>query len=83
MKRVHPTQKPVGLLEEIISDYTERGDIVFDPYLGSGSTLIACERTNRVCYGMEIDPHYVDVIVRRWQEYTGQTAETADGKTIA
>ena len=49
--------------------------IVVDPFLGSGSTLIACEKTNRKCYGMEIDPHYCDVIVKRWEDYTGNKAE--------
>lgn len=74
-ERVHPTQKPVGLLSEIIKDYSEENHTVLDPYLGSGSTLIACEQTNRVCYGMELDPAYVDVIIQRWENFTGQKAK--------
>ena len=50
-------------------------EVVVDIFLGSGSTLIACEKTNRKCYGMEIDPHYCDVIVKRWEDYTGNKAE--------
>ena len=53
---------------------------VYDPFIGSGSTLIACEKTNRKCYGMEIDPHYCDVIIKRWEDYTGKVAKL-DGKT--
>ena len=51
---------------------------VFDPFLGSGSTLIACEKLKRKCYGMEIDPHYCDVIVKRWEEFTGNKAERVE-----
>ena len=72
-KRVHPTQKPVGLFTEIFKDFDFKN--CFDGFLGSGSTLIACEKTNRKCYGMEIDPHYCDVIVKRWEDYTGNKAE--------
>jgi DNA modification methylase len=56
---------------------TRRGDIVLDPFLGSGSTLMACERTGRRCHGLELDPLYCDVIVRRWQTYTGGVARIA------
>ena len=72
-KRYHPTQKPVGLFVDIFNDM--EFITCFDPFLGSGSTLIACEKTNRKCYGMEIDTHYCDVIVKRWEEYTGNKAE--------
>ena len=72
--RVHPTQKPVGLLAQVIEDYTDRDAIVLDVYAGSGSTLIACEKTNRKCRMMEIDCVYVDVIIRRWETFTGQKA---------
>ena len=72
--RVHPTQKPVGLLADMIIDYTKENNIILDCYLGSGSTLIACEATNRICYGMELDPGYCDVIVQRWENYTGKKA---------
>jgi len=70
---MHPTQKPVALGVKAISNHN--ADTVLDLFLGSGSTLIACEKTNRKCYGMEIDPHYCDVIVKRWEEYTGNKAE--------
>jgi len=69
--RVHPTQKPVGLFSEIIKDYSKENHTVLDPYLGSGSTLIACEQTNRICYGMELDPAYIDVIITRFINYVG------------
>jgi len=69
----HPTEKPITLLYEIIEN-TE-GESVLDPFLGSGSTLIACEQTNRICYGVEIDPHYCDVVVKRYEQFTGKKAE--------
>ena len=69
---LHPTQKPVELLEEVIQ-WTE--GIVVDPFLGSGTTLIAAEKTARKCYGMELDPKYCDVIVKRWEDFTGKKAE--------
>ena len=53
---------------------SDKDDIVIDPFGGSGSTLIACEKTNRICYMMELDPKYCDVIIKRWEEYTGQKA---------
>lgn len=69
----HPTQKPVALAERAIGNHKARS--VLDLFLGSGSTLIACEKTGRRCYGMEIDPVYCDVIVKRWEDFTGNTAE--------
>ena len=74
LKRCHPTQKPVGLAIWCFENYSKREDIILDLFLGSGSTLIACEKTGRVCYGMEIDPVYCDVIVQRWEKFTGKTA---------
>jgi DNA modification methylase len=71
---LHPTVKPVALVADAIMDVTARGDIVLDPFLGSGTTVIAAERTGRVCYGMEIDPEYMDTTIRRWQSFTGLTA---------
>ena len=68
----HPTVKPTALLADALLDVTARGDIVIDPFLGSGFTLIAAERTGRRCRGVEIDPLYVDVIVRRYQAETGR-----------
>jgi len=71
----HPTQKPVELATKAIINSSKQGDSVLDLYMGSGSTLIACEQTNRICYGMEIDPGYVDVIIQRWENYTGKKAK--------
>lgn len=80
---MHPTVKPVALVADCILDCSHRGDIVLDAFLGSGSTLIASERTGRVCRGIEIDPLYVDTAVRRWQKFTGATAvRAADGRTF-
>ena len=73
-KRIHPTQKPIALAEWSFSNYGNP-KVVLDVFLGSGSTLIACEKTNRKCYGMEIDTNYCDVIVKRWEDYTGNKAE--------
>lgn len=70
----HPTRKPVELIAELIRDVTDIGDVVADSFLGSGTALIACERTRRVCHGMELDPLYVDTIVRRWEQFTGKQA---------
>ena len=73
--RIHPTQKPVGLLSHILERYSNEDDIVLDPYLGSGSTLIAAEQTKRICYGIEIDPYYCDQIITRWENITKQKAK--------
>jgi DNA modification methylase len=70
----HPTVKPTAMLEDALLDLTNRGDIVIDPFLGSGSSLIAANKTGRVCRGIELDPLYVDVIVRRYQTVTGDDA---------
>ena len=78
-ERVHPTQKPVGLLINILNDYTDVNMNILDLYGGSGSTLIACEETNRNCYMMEIDPYYCQVIINRWEEFTGKKAEKIGG----
>lgn len=71
---LHPTVKPVQLVADAILDCTARGEIVVDSFLGSGSTLIAAERVGRFCYGMEVDPLYADVAIRRWQRHTGDHA---------
>lgn len=68
----HPTQKPLGLIQRCIRNITHKGEIVVDPFLGSGTTLLASDIDGRVCFGMELDPRYVDVICRRWQTLTGQ-----------
>ena len=78
-ERVHPTQKPVGLLINILNDYSDINNNILDLYGGSGSTLIACEETNRNCYMMEIEPYYCQVIINRWEEFTGKKAEKIGG----
>jgi len=74
---LHSTVKPTAMIADAILDVTRRGDIVLDPFSGSGATLMACERTGRRCCGIELDPLYCDVIVRRWQAYTGGSARLA------
>jgi DNA modification methylase len=66
--------KPVALVADALLDCSARGDVVLDAFLGSGSTLIAAERTGRICYGIELDPLYVDTAIRRWQRHTGDHA---------
>jgi len=73
-ERFHPTQKPIGLLVAILTDYSKSNYKVLDLFGGSGSTLIACEKLNRKCYMMEIEPYYCDVIIERWQNFTGNRA---------
>jgi DNA modification methylase len=67
---LHPTTKPVALIADAIKDCTARGELVIDPFLGSGTTVIAAERSGRRCCGLELDPLYVDTIIRRWQRQT-------------
>ena len=62
--------KPVALIADAMRDCTRRDDIVLDPFMGSGTTIVAAERVGRRCYGLELDPHYVDVAIRRWQFFT-------------
>ena len=71
---LHPTVKPVALVADALLDCSAKGEIVLDGFLGSGSTLIATERTGRVCYGIELEPVYVDTAIRRWQRHTGDHA---------
>jgi DNA modification methylase len=71
---LHPTVKPVQLVADALLDCTMRDDLVLDPYLGSGSVLLAAERVGRTCFGIELDPLYVDAAIRRWQRHTGQEA---------
>jgi DNA modification methylase len=79
----HGAQKPVELMRRPILNNTVRGDIVYDPFLGSGTTLIAAASTDRICYGLDIDPRYVDVIVRRWQKFTGKAGVLeGDGRSF-
>ena len=70
----HPTPKPVAMIADALMDVSTRGDTVLDPFLGSGSTLIAAERVGRVARGIELDPRYVDLTIRRWQRSTGRSA---------
>lgn len=81
---VHPTCKPVTMIADALLDVSRRGEIVLDPFLGSGSTLIAAENVGRICIGNEIDPAYCDVAIRRWQKDTGRDAvNAANGETFA
>ena len=89
---MHPTVKPTALVADAIKDCSRRGGLVLDPFCGSGTILIAAERTGRKARALEIDPTYVDVAVRRWQTYTGKSAvlagsgetfETTEGRRIA
>lgn len=80
--KLHPTMKPIEICSRAIINSSKERDIVLDLFLGSGSTLIASEKTKRTCYGMEIDPHYVDVIVQRWVDYTGITKIKRNGEEI-
>jgi len=73
--KLHPTQKPVLLFETPILNHTLAGQICYEPFAGSGTQFVACEKLGRRCYGMEIDEHYCDVIIQRWQNFTGKTAE--------
>ena len=72
VERVHPTQKPVGLLEQMILEFTDEGDVILDLYGGSGSTLIACEKTNRKCLIMELSTDYCEIIENRYWDYVGK-----------
>jgi DNA modification methylase len=78
----HPTPKPVAMIADAILDVTARGELVLDPFLGSGSTMIAAERVGRTCGGIEVDPLYVDLTIRRWQRLTGEQAIREDGATF-
>ena len=71
---LHPTQKPVALAEEALDKTTKQNNLILDLFGGSGSTLIACQKTNRINYSMELDPKYCDVIIKRWQDFTGKQA---------
>ena len=76
--RVHPTQKPVGMLADILKDFSEENDSILDCFGGSGSTLIACEQLNRKCFMCELDEHYCSVIIKRWENFTGEKAVLLD-----
>jgi hypothetical protein len=74
----HPTVKPIALVSDLIKDSSHRGDAVLDAFCGSGTTLLATERTGRIGYGIEVDPVYVDLAVRRWEKMTGERAVHAE-----
>ena len=74
-KYLHGTQKPVQLSTRAIKNSSKENDLVLDVFGGSGSTMIACEKTNRKCYTIELDPAFCDVIIKRWEDYTGKKAE--------
>jgi DNA modification methylase len=79
----HPAQKPIELMRRPILNHLRRGEFVYDPFMGTGTTLAAAESTDRVCAGIELDPKYVDVTVRRWQLMTGKRATLdGDGRTF-
>jgi site-specific DNA-methyltransferase (adenine-specific) len=83
VRSVHPATFPVGLPGEYIKSMSDDGDVVIEPFCGSGTTLIACEQLGRRCYGMELEPKYVDVIINRWEQFTGQKAVLLNGNDEA
>jgi DNA modification methylase len=79
----HPTQKPLELMRRPMLNHTKRGELVYDPFSGSGTTMMAAEVTGRICYGIDIDPKYTDVAVLRWQHFTGLEATLeGSGRTL-
>ena len=80
---MHPTVKPIALVADAILDCTKPNDLVLDPYLGSGTTLLAAERTGRRCCGIELDPLHVDTGIERWQRMTNRQAHNLAGETFA
>lgn len=80
--RLHTTQKPVALAEWFFENWGNKKNLIADLFIGSGSTIIACEKTNRKCYGMELDPKYCDVTIKRWQDFTGKKAIHENGSTF-
>ena len=78
--KLHPTMKPIELIANALNNSTKQNDTVLDLFGGSGSTLIACEQLNRKCYMMELDPHYIDVIIQRWENFTGKKAKKIEGE---
>ena len=80
---LHPTVKPIAMVADALLDCSAPKDIVLDPFLGSGTTLLAAEKTERVCYGLEVSPKYVDVSIRRWQNLTGlQATHSESGRSF-
>ena len=79
---LHPTVKPIALIADAILDCTKRDDVVLDPFVGSGTTILGAERTGRRCFGIEIDPIYVDTAIARWERLTGRKAQNSQGLTF-
>jgi DNA modification methylase len=80
---MHPTVKPISMVADAIKDCSKRGSLLLDPFCGSGTILIAAEKTGRRARAIELDPKYVDVAIRRWQDYTGKIARLAPmGETL-
>jgi DNA modification methylase len=77
-KQDHPAQKPIVLFETPIRNHLRPGEVVYDPFLGSGTCLVAAETLGRRCYGLELEPRYVQLVIERWQALTGGTAERVD-----
>jgi DNA modification methylase len=77
---LHPTMKPIKLLAKLIRNSSAENNIILDTFGGSGSTLIACEQTGRICRMMELDPRYVDVIIKRWETFTGKKAQKVENE---
>ena len=78
--RLHPTQKPTKVMRWFMEWFTQSGELIVDPFLGSGTTVIAAEKLERRCYGLEIEPRYCDVIVERWENFTGKKAKHVKAK---
>ena len=79
IERSHPAPFPVDLVSEMLTAFSDPDDLVFEPFIGSGTQLISAQKNGRSCYGMELAPEYADVAVRRWQNFTGQSATLDDG----
>jgi DNA modification methylase len=79
---IHPTVKPISLVSDAVLDCSKRNDVVLDPFIGSGTAILACERTGRRCFGIEIDPIYVDLAISRWERLTGRKAQNSQGQTF-
>ncbi len=80
---LHPTVKPIAMVTDAILDSTNLDDVILDPFLGSGTTLLAAERARRRCHGVELDPLYIDTVIARWEGLTQQQARLASGQTFA
>jgi DNA modification methylase len=78
LMKLHPTPRPVAMLMDIFLDCSKRGDIVMEPFIGSGTAVLAAEKTGRCCYGIDMEPHYIDLAIRRWQNLTGKLATHAE-----